>query len=413
MPIFNSFTLLLLLCAFFGYINSRFVRLPPTLGFMVGSLFLSIFLLVLQALDISFAADLIERLHGIDFSKTVLYGILSFLLFAGALQFNVAELAKERWLILTLSTCSVIIATLVVGALMTVVFMLFGFSIPWPYAFLFGALISPTDPVIIIGLFKGAKGDQPLKMTISGEALFNDGAAIILFVVLLAIVNAQGIEFGQIAYLLLRQVLGSVLLGLGLGWLTHRLISKTTQLSLQTLISLGFVAGGYDLALLFGTSGPIAIVIAGLFVRNYRSHGASGPLARHNLYRIWGVIDEFLNAALFVLMGFEILTLPSSWALWGAGLLAIAVVLFGRFASLFIPIGAIPSFKARAMGAVPLLTWAGLRGGISLALALSLPEGAAHNIILCSTYVVVLFSTLVQGLTVKKFINRGDCKSPV
>lgn len=408
MAIFNTFTLLLLLGAAFGYLNIRFVRLPATIGYMLGALIFSIVLLILRSFHIAVVEELILRFGAIDFSNTVLYGILSFLLFAGALQFNVSELAKEKWVILTLATLGVVISTFVVGILMTWVFRGFGIWMSYTHALLFGALISPTDPVIVIGALKrmgGAKKSAAIK--IMGEALFNDGVAIVLFTAILTFSNWETSEYvGQIGLLLLRQILGSLVIGMILGWVVHRLLSHIDVLSVQVLLTMGLVAGGYDLATLLGTSGPIAVVIAGLFVRNFVS--TKTPSNRNGydkLYHFWEMLDEFLNAALFLMMGLELLTIPFMGPEWAAGALAIIVVLVGRYISVWIPIRMFAFFRKLSGNIINLMTWAGLRGGISLALALSLPRTPVHNAILVATYMVVLFSTVVQGMTIKKAIE--------
>jgi monovalent cation:H+ antiporter, CPA1 family len=408
MATFNTYTLLLILGAIFGYLNTRFVRLPITIAYMLGALIFSLLLLLLRLVNFAPAEELINRFGSIDFGSTVLYGILSFLLFAGALQFDIADLAREKWVILTLATIGVVISTFIVGVLMFWVFRAFGIFIDYAHALLFGALISPTDPVIIIGALKGCARKKSAAIKIMGESLFNDGIAIVLFTAILAFSTWPSSSYiGHVGWLLVRQILGSIVLGLILGWVVHRLLCPINVFSVQVLLTVGLVAGGYNLATSLEMSGPIAVVIAGLIVRNYRSRrGAPVGPAYEELFHFWEMLDEFLNAVLFLLMGLDILTIPFMGPEWAAGTLAIIVVLIGRYISVFIPIRVFGLFRTFTENIVNLLTWAGLRGGISLALAFSLPRNPEHNAILVATYMVVLFSTLVQGLTVKKFIEH-------
>lgn len=402
MYIFDVFTVLLVLAAVFSYLNTRFKAFPPTIGFMVGSLLMSLILLLLKYLGFHFADSFIERVSGVDFGMTVLYGILSFLLFAGSLQFEIRDMAEEKWVIFTLATAGVVISTFVVGILIYWIFPWFKIPISLLSALIFGALISPTDPVVVIGTLKRSEASKSIKMQIIGEALFNDGIAIILFVVLTSIANFEmTLSVGSIVRILFLQLSGSLLLGIIVGWLIHFLVFDVTNLNTRILITLGCVSGGYDTAMALGISGPITIVIAGLFFRNYKMHTPEARDSLKPLYYFWTLLDEFLNAILFILMGLEILHLSIYPVQSIAGIVAIAVVLAARYISVWLPMNCF-SFKPFSKKELFLLTWAGLRGGISLAMALTLPEGPITDAIRCSTYIVVLFSTLIQGLTFKK-----------
>lgn len=404
MYIFDIFTILLILAALFSYVNDRFKAFPPTVGFMVGSLLLSFILLALRHFGFEFADKVIDQMSGVDFGSTVLFGILSFLLFAGSLQMEISDLAKEKWIILTLATAGVVISTFIVGVLMYYVFYLFHIEISPLYALIFGALISPTDPVIVIGTIRKSLIEKSLKMQIIGEALFNDGIAIILFVALISLANFEmTLSFGAVSHILIKQILGSILLGFAVGWLIHFLVFDSESLNTRILITLGCVAGGYDLAMTLGISAPITIVIAGLFFRNY--HGPEAHLNLKPLYHFWTILDEFLNAILFILMGLEIMILSFTPMQAMAGIVSIGVVLFARYVSVWLPLKIFGNNRELTKKGVFLLTWAGLRGGISLAMALSLPDSHTSNAIRCSTYLVVLFSTLVQGVTLKRYVR--------
>ena len=402
MHAFNILTLVLVFLAILAYLNAKLTKLPPTIAYMLGSLILAGALLILRSLNIPFVPRLITTLADIDFSATVLYGILSFLLFAGALQLDVRDLATEKWTILTLATFSVVISAFLVGSLMYYVYQALSVPLPYLYCLLFGALISPTDPVIVINMLKGTATPNRLKVKVMGESLFNDGIAIVLFVVILTLAQFRTeIDAADITVLLIQQIAGSAILGLGLGWLTGKLITTVGADSVRILITMGIVAGGYDLAISLNISGPITIVIMGLVVRNFPG--------QHNfnaLYGFWGLLDEFLNAGLFVLMGLELLTIPLAGPFLAAAIIGILVVLLSRYISVYIPIRIFRFFRPFPRFTVALLTWMGLRGGVSLALGLSLPPSRTSHAIWTATYTVVIFSTIVQGLTFRHYIRR-------
>lgn len=406
---FDIFTLLLVFGGLFSYLNTRWVHLPPTIGFMLGSLVLSLGLLGFERLGSETASHFISLFSDIDFGATILSGILSFLLFAGSLQLDMWEVRREKWVILTLATVGVILSTLIVGVLTHLLFLLVGLHIPFLYALGFGALISPTDPVIVIGMLKHSSAAKALKMKMMGEALFNDGIAIVLFVIIFTLaVSPLSLSLREIILLLLQQLVGSAALGVAMGWVLSRLISHLDSTHAQIFVTLGAVAGGYDLATLLGSSGPIAVVIMGLFVRNYKGHHQKITRDYAPLYSFWTLLDEFLNAALFVMMGLALLQVPFfSPPFAAAGALTILVVLFGRFVSVWVPVRFFRFFRPFTKHVVTYLTWGGLRGGVSLALALTLPANPANDAILACTYLVVIFSTVVQGLTFRKLLSES------
>jgi Na+:H+ antiporter len=407
MATFDIVTLLLLFLAVFSFINARFVKLPPIIAFTLGSLGLAGLLLLLQWLGLRTFDSLIRLIEEVDFSTTVLSGILSFLLFAGSLQLDIRRLAEEKWVIFTLATFGVILSTFLVGTAMWGIFYALSIPVPYLYALVFGALISPTDPVIVIGLLKKARIPSALKAKVMGEALFNDGISIVLFVVLLTIATFGGdINPTGVLLLLVQQLLGSAILGLLSGWVTYHLLAQVKKPSVQIMISVGLVAGCYDLAAFLNMSGPITVVIMGLIVRNYRKNSFG------ELYAFWNLIDEFLNGALFILMGLQLLALPFTGPHLVAAVCAILVVLAGRYFSVLIPISLFRLFRPFTKNVVLFLTWVGLRGGVSLALALSLPGSPITHAIWSATFFVVIFSTVVQGLTFRSYITRDRNLSP-
>ena len=403
MAAFDIVTLLLLALALFSFINARFVKLPPIIAFTLGSLGLAGILLILQWAGLRYFDWVVHLIAEVDFSATVLYGILSFLLFAGSLQLDIRKLAEQKWVIFTLATFGVVLSTFIVGTAMFYIFAALSIPVPYIYSLLFGALISPTDPVIVIGLLKKAKIPSSLKAKVMGEALFNDGIAIVLFVVLLTVATFGGeINPSGVLLLLVRQLLGSAFLGLAAGWITYQLLAQVKKPSVQIMISVGLVAGGYDLATVLGISGPITVVIMGLIVRNYRDK----PFGE--LYAFWNLMDEFLNGALFILMGLQLLALPFTGPYLVAAVAAIPVVLIGRYLSVLLPIALFRPFRSFTKNVVLFLTWVGLRGGVSLALALSLPGNPINHALWSATFFVVIFSTIVQGLSFRSYVtSRG------
>ncbi|MGE3954552.1 MAG: cation:proton antiporter [Parachlamydiales bacterium] len=405
---FDIFTVLLVLSGIFSYLNSRLFHLPPTIGFMLGSLALSLMLLGFRAAGADWAAALILQLQNIDFGNAVLYGMLSFLLFAGSMQLELHEVLKQKWIILTLSTVGVVISTFVIGTGIHWVMGLIGMHIPYLYALGFGALISPTDPVIVIGMLKGSHAPKSLQVKVMGEALFNDGISIVLFVILFALAGfGAQIDLTDISLLIFQQLIGSAALGLLMGYIGHLLVQKIDSYTALIFITLGLVAFSYDLAILLGTSGPITVVVLGLFFRNYKWDRRPEESPLRQLPVFWTLLDEFLNAALFVMMGLEILKLRFTPLFAAIGGIAIVVTLFGRWISVWIPVAIFRHFRPFTRRVVTFLTWGGLRGGISLALALTLPPAPASKALLAATYMVVLFSTVVQGLTFRQIIGRA------
>lgn len=412
MNLLDIASLLVVLAALFSYINLRYLKLPTTIGLMVIALLMSLALIGLgkAGLEVEqLAHDLFAK---IDFNQALLHGMLSFLLFAGALHVNINDLARQKWVIGSLATIGVVVSAIIVGGIIWLLSDSLGLRLPFIYCLLFGALISPTDPIAVLGILKSAKIQKTLETKITGESLFNDGIAVVVFIVLLRLASGGGeIGAGQIVVLFLLEVIGGVLFGLAIGGVTYRLLKSVNNYQTEVLITLALVMGGYAFADVIHVSGPIAIVVAGLLIGNHGRSLAMSQTTREHLDTFWELIDEVLNAVLFVLIGLEVLVLAFTREYLLAGLLAIPVVLAARFISVGLPICLLRRRRSFSPHVIKILTWGGLRGGISVALALSLPAGPERDGIVAMTYVIVVFSIIVQGLTIGKFVKYITKKS--
>jgi len=394
--------------AIFAYINHRFIGLPTTIGVMVIAMSVSFLAYLLSVFGLGdFHAQATSLLEGIDFNRTLLHGMLSFLLFAGALHVNLSDLAKQKWLILCLATLGVCISTFLVG---TATFYLLGAlssDLPYIYCLLFGALISPTDPIAVMSTVKRLGVSKELETTIAGESLFNDGVGVVVFMVLLILLQSPDqIDAAHVAILFAEEALGGIVFGLILGGLGYYLLSTIDNYKVEVLITLALVMGGYGLAMYLHTSGPIAVVVAGLITGSVLREHAMSDRTRQSVDDFWELIDEILNVILFALIGLEMLIIPfeSQWLL--AGLLLIVVVVSVRVISVGVPIRLVGLRRKMPPHLVKILTWGGLRGGISVALALSLPDGEFRDLVLFLTYIIVVFSIVVQGLTIGPLIKK-------
>lgn len=401
MQILNTIAILLTLSAIFSYINYRFIKLPTAIGIMLISLVLSLLLLMigeLGLLNISYQASTLIK--GIDFHATLINGMLSFLLFAGALHININELSKQKWVILILATVGVISSTFIIGGMSWVILNALELNVSFIYCLLFGALISPTDPIAVLGILKTVGVPKSLEIKISGESLFNDGVAVVVFLVLLGIATGQGeATVASIGGLFLQEAIGGAVYGLIIGGACFYMLRSVNNYQVEVLLTLALVMGGYALATAMHISGPIAMVVAGLLIGNQGRLFAMSDGTREHLDSFWELIDEILNAVLFLLIGLEVLVLVYHTEYFLAALAIIPVVLLSRFISVGIPVKIMKQVRSFSPGVTRLMTWGGLRGGISVALALSLPQGEEREVILAVTYAVVIFSILVQGLT--------------
>ena len=399
--------LTLTLAALFSYVNYRFLKLPTTIGIMLIAIFLSLALVMLDIFGFTaFHLKAAGILQSIDFNKTLLHGMLSFLLFAGALHINLEDLAKHKLIVGILATVGVVATTFMIGGLSYFIFNWLNIGLPFIYCLLFGAVIAPTDPVAVIGILKNAGVSKSLETKIAGESLFNDGVAVVVFLVLFGIVEGgHDISISHIFLLFIEEAVGGVAFGLVIGWLTYLMLKSVENYQVEILLSLALVMGGYALANLIHVSGPIAIVVAGLLIGNKGRYLAMGDYVRERLDDFWELIDEILNAVLFLLIGLEILVLTLKGSFLIAGLLMFPLLLLVRFVSVGLPISLLRFRKEFSPDAVKIMTWGGLRGGISVALALSLPAGVEKNIVVTVTYVIVVLSIFAQGLTIEKLVS--------
>lgn len=400
---------LVFLAAIFGYINVRFFKLPTTIGLMLITILYTFGVLGLSFFDDTLLLAEAKLIRQIDFETVLMDYMLSFLLFAGALHTNFQELKAQRWPIIAFATIGVVMSTFLIGTSTYYLMQLLGLQISYIYCLLFGAIISPTDPIAVLGILKKANAPKKLEIKIVGESLFNDGVGVVLFLTLFAIASAEGeaIDPTEIAKLFGLEVFGGLLLGLAIGWITFRLLKSIDDFSIEVIITLAAVMVGTVAAHEIHVSAPLAMVVAGLLVGHDRVRG-SAMSATTELYvdKFWELIDILLNAVLFVLIGMEmlILTYQANYIL--AGLLAIPIILACRYASLWLPVKVFEKKLDFVPHTDKIMTWGGLRGGISIALALSLSDEMNREMFLVMTYIVVVFSILVQGLTIEKVIKR-------
>ena len=407
MDLLNIITLVVTLTALFSYANHRYLGLPVTIGVMLVALLLSLVLILLDALGLGLARQAESLLRSIDFNKALLQGMISFLLFAGALHINLNDLMERKAIIGLLSTAGTLMSLFLVGTLTWFVLGWFSVELPYLYCLLFGALISPTDPIAVLGILRTSRVPKSLEIEIAGESLFNDGIGIVAFVILLELATgARSVSTGHVGWLFAREAIGGGLFGFGIGYVAYRMLKSIDNYQAELLITIALVMGGYSLARVFHVSGPIAIVVAGLLIGNQGRLLAMSENTRHHLDIFWQLVDEILNAVLFVLIGLEVLVLPFSRQHFLAALIIIPVVVLSRLAAVGVPVSLLRPYMTFSPGAIRIMTWAGLRGGISVALALSLPLGPERDGILAITYAVVIFSILVQGLTIGKLVKR-------
>jgi len=407
--ILDAVAVVLGLTAAFAYINHRFIGLPRNSGLLVLALALSVLLHLVEAIapGLELGPALRHKLEAVDFPSLLLHGFLGFLIFAGAIDVDVRGLIERKWTILALATIGVLISTALVGAGMWGISLLLGLNVPWLYCFAFGALISPTDPVTVLGVLRGARVPERLQAIVAGESLFNDGIGIALFAVLAsAAANDAPPSLAQGALEFLRQAGGGTVLGFITGAIALVAMRGIDEYRIELLISLTLVTGTYGLAETFGVSGPMAIVVAALMMASIGVRYAVSGTTHDYLQKFWALVDELLNALLFLLIGLEFAAIPLGWSYAAAALAAIPLALAIRAVSIAIagaPLNLAAPYKLRS---IALLTWSGLRGGISVALALSLPHGEFRDPLLFACYGVVLFTMLMQGLSLDRMARR-------
>ena len=413
MSTFEIIAFLTTLAALFSYMNHRFIKLPTTIGLMLIALLMSLGLIASSYLGLNLKEPAQAFITQIDFYQTLMEGMLSFLLFAGALHVNLDDLLDQKWTIGTFATLGVLCSTALVGSAMYYILGWIGLPTPFLACLVFGSLISPTDPIAVLGLLKQAKTPKSLETKIAGESLFNDGIGVVIFLVLFEMLAGhQELDWTHVGTLLAQEALGGILFGVGLGWMTYRMLKSIDNYQVEVLLTLALVTGGYALTSALHMSGPLAVVAAGLLTGNQGRHLAMSDVTREHLDTFWELIDEVLNAVLFVLIGLEILVLTVTPHYLIAALIAIPVVLVARFISVGIPISLFRTVRTFTPHAIKIMTWGGLRGGISVALVLILPQGPVRDLFLTVTYAVVIFSIIVQGLTIPKLLRRALGEAP-
>ena len=415
MNITDILAILISMAALFSYINYRFIKLPTTIGLLLIALLMSLGIIVLGKLGIPLEDQAKKLLAQVDFNETLMQGMLSALLFAGALHVHLDELKKQRWVVAILASIGVITSTAIIGFSSFWIFGLLGLNIPLIYCLLFGSLISPTDPIAVIGVLKTIGAPKSLETKIAGESLFNDGVAIVIFLALLSIAGVghnshEELTATSILLLFTQEALGGAVFGFVIGYITFRMLASIDNYQVEVLLTLALVLGGYALASRLHISGPIAIVVAGLLIGNTGRKHAMSDKTREHLDNFWELIDEILNAILFVLIGLELLVLTFNPQYLWAGLVMVPIVILARFIAVGVPISLMKLRTTFTPKIVRILTWGGLRGGISIALALTLPAGETREAILVITYIIVIFSIIVQGLTISKLIESTDSK---
>ncbi len=411
---FDIAAILIALAAVFGYVNHRFLRLPASIGILAVALASSLALLGIDVLLPGW--HLREILTGflleIDFTEALMHGMLCFLLFAGALHVELEGLLANKWTIGALATVGVLLSTALVGGLTWGLFRLLGFDVPFPVCLVFGALISPTDPIAVLGLLKELRAPSSLAAKIAGESLFNDGVGVVVFLALVSIAGLEGggeaghaaFDAAGLARFFAWEVGGGTVLGLALGYAAYRAMRTVEDHALELLLTLALVMFMYTLSFQLHVSGPIAVVVAGLFIGNRGRRFAMNERTAEHVDAFWGMADEILTAVLFLLLGLEIFAVRAGGTTLLAAALVVPVALAARAVAVSVPVVALGRVRRFRRGIVPILTWGGLRGGISVALVLSLPPFPAKDLLLTCTFAVVLFTVIVQGLTMRRVL---------
>jgi len=407
MSLFHAMGPIVTLVALFGYFNCRVTRLPDIIGITAIGLLVSIIVAIIGTWNAAVASWAQQAVAGIDFSKVVFQGMLGMLLFAGSLHVNLGDISREKWFILVLATVGVVLSTVLVGNGFYLGAKLLDFELPLINCLLFGALISPTDPIAVLSILRKVGVPKALETRIAGESLFNDGTGVVIFLTLLSVATSgQDVSTSEVLTLLAEEVVGGVIVGLVLGFLGVYLLKGIDSYAVEILITLSLASGGYALAESLHTSAPIAVVLMGLLVGNQGKEFAMSELTRQHLFSFWELIDELLNLLLFGLIGLEVIALSLSVKQMLPGLIAIPIVLLARWVSVGVPVMAMRRFSVFTPNTIKIMTWGGLRGGISVALALSLPQMPGRETIVAATYVVVIFSILVQALTMGRLVRR-------
>ena len=409
MELYYSFSVLIVLAALFSYANIRFLKLPGTIGIMLIAMLVSV---AIRLLGDSYFPDatkeFFQLFNSLDFNEILMGAMLNFLLFAGAMHVNFSDLKNLRWTIATYATISVVISAFIISGILYYLAPYFGIQIPYIYCLLFGTLISPTDPIVVLGILKQAKVPKTIETKITGESLFNDGVAVVMFAVVLQIATNVNFDatFENVSLLFLEEAGGGIILGLLLGFTASSAMKKIDDYKVSALITLSIVMGGFLVAKELHVSSPLAMVIAGLIIGNYGKKVAMSSSTRDYLTKFWELIDEVMNAILFLFIGFELLLIDDLIDQILLGVVTIFIVLLSRALSIVIPARTLLRKNTFSKGSLIVLVWGGIRGGVSIALVLSMPNSEWKELLLEITYIVVLFSIVVQGLTVGSVAKR-------
>lgn len=403
MSTFNIIALVLVVTALFAIINDRYIKLHRTIGVMLIALVMSLLILLAKWLGLIQNDIMSEMINKVHFGETLIQGMLGALLFAGAINIKSEDLKPRLIPITVMAICGVLISTLVVGYLIYFVLgMIDGLYLPLLYCFTFSALISPTDPIAVLAILRSVGVSKGLEMDVCGESLFNDGIGLVVFTFFFALaVNSETMSATEVSLFFVQNVGGAILLGAISSYIVYRLMRSTTDYHIEILLSLALVFGSFQFAEWVGVSAAITVVITGLVFGHLVTNNM-GPKSRESLYTFWEVIDEVLNTVLFVMLGIILLLLPNDISHMFLGIVAIAVVLFGRWVSVAIPVSILKKWYYFSPRSIRILTWGGLRGGLSVAMALTLPESIYRDYIMIMTYAVVVFSIIIQGTTIKR-----------
>ena len=410
MATYHIISILIFLTAVFAYMNDRWIKWPPTIGIMVIALLSSILLAILGNLIPEISSKALLLVSNINFEQVLMKIMLSFLLFAGALHIDANQLKKEFWPVMLMATAGTFISTFLVSVMAYYLFVLFGLQIPYIYCLLFGALISPTDPIAVMGILKQAGIPKTLEMKIAGESLFNDGVGVVVFLTIfeVAVNGTDKFSIGNTAVLFLKEAGGGILFGAALGYLAHLLIKSIDNYRVEVLITLTVVMCGYSVADYFHLSGPLAIIIAGIIMGTKGKTEGLSEISRDYLGKFWDLTDEIFNAILFLLIGLEMLIIKVNPTVLLLGGIMIVVVLLARLICVAFPVMFLRIWIKFEKNAILMLTWGGLRGGLSVAMALSIPEAMHRDEFVLITYIIVVFSIIVQGLTIGNLARKSE-----
>jgi CPA1 family monovalent cation:H+ antiporter len=408
MHVLHYSSLLIATAALCAWVNQRFIRLPSAIGIMSVSLAVSLALLVSEWAGLVSTAKVASLVGACDFQELVLHGMLAFLLFAGGLTVDINQLRSQKGAVALLSSAGVIVGACITGALFWALASMCGLPIPFEVALLFGAIVAPTDPVAVLGILRKAGAPKSLELKLVGESLFNDGIGVVVFLAISSIVFGEALSPSHMGIALAIEVVGGAALGAILGAVVYKLIKAVDEYVVEILLTLALASGGYSLAEIMHVSAPICVVVAGLLIGNRGRERAMSEHTREHLDIFWELVDELLNAVLFVLIGLELLVLSLSQQFLAAGILAIVAMLCSRFLTVSATVACLKPFRAFSPHVIKILTWGGLRGGISVALALSLPPGEKRDLLLVCTYITVLFSVLVQGGSLPRLLRYAN-----